>query len=60
MSKITWYLGILLWGISLVLLVAAYTDVWPNHTLSHYRYLLGIGFIVLTGLLKEAYRKRQQ
>ncbi len=47
----------LIWIISLSILVIALTDLIPNNIFKEYKFIIGIGFITITGFIKIAYNK---
>ncbi|HEY3369234.1 MAG TPA: hypothetical protein VGK10_00220 [Prolixibacteraceae bacterium] len=56
-KKIIWIAAILLWLLSLVLLTIALTDLIPNNPLKEYRLIIGIGFITISGFIRNALKK---
>ena len=46
----------LIWISSLIILIAALTDILPENPLKEYRLIVGVGFIAMTGFLGMAYR----
>ncbi len=53
--------GILLWTIvivNLVVLIIALTDIWPNNSLTEYRFLIGISFITFGGFLRQRIKRK--
>lgn len=55
MKKINFTLIALVWIISLIILIIALTDLYPDSILKEYRSSVGIAFITITGLLKLLY-----
>lgn len=55
MKKIIFTLIALIWIISLIILIIALTDLYPDSILKEYRSSVGIAFITITGLLKLLY-----
>ena len=57
MNKTLWILAISIWITSLFILIVALTNVWPNNPFADYKLLVGLLFLMITGLLRIAYRK---
>ena len=57
MKKIPFIILALIWILSLVILIIALTDLFPNNIFVNYRMLVGIVFIAITGFIRIAYRK---
>jgi len=57
MNKIILTLFILIWIFSLFILVISLTNLFPNNPFKEYRFIVGLGFIIITWLLKYAYKK---
>lgn len=55
MKKIILIILVLVWVSSLVILIIALTDLYPNTIFKEFRSSVGIAFITLTGLLKLMY-----
>ena len=55
MKKIAFIILALVWVSSLIILIIALTDIYPNTIFSEYRSSVGIAFIIITGLLKLMY-----
>jgi hypothetical protein len=48
---------VFIWLACLSVLIVTFLDIYPNNPLSSYRYIVGIGFIAISGLLKFAYAR---
>ena len=46
----------LIWILSLIVLAAALIDLFPDNPLKEYRLVVGLGFFVVTQLVRKAYR----
>jgi hypothetical protein len=57
MKKIALITLALIWISSLIILIIALTDLYPNNPFKEYRLSVGIGFIAITGFLKIAYKQ---
>ncbi len=57
MKKITLIILALVWISSLIILIVALTDIFPDNPFKEYRLIVGIGFIVITGFIRIAYRQ---
>ena len=57
MKKIILIAFVLIWILSLSLQVIALTDLIPNNMFTEYRFMISIGFISITGLIKITYSK---
>ena len=55
MKKITFIILVFVWISSLVILIIALTNLYPNTIFKEYRSSVGIAFITITGLLKLIY-----
>jgi hypothetical protein len=58
LPKIFWALGILIWLIMLTILIIALTDIISWNPFKEYRYIIAIGFIAITRLIRNAYKNR--
>jgi hypothetical protein len=47
----------LIWISCLIILIIALTDIVPNNPFKDYRYIVGIGFIAISGFIRMAYRR---
>jgi hypothetical protein len=47
----------IIWTLCLCILVSALTDLIPNNIFKEYKYIISIGFISITGLIRIAYNK---
>ena len=47
----------LIWVSILIILIIALTDLVPNNPFRDYRFIVGIAFIAMTGLIGTAYRR---
>jgi hypothetical protein len=57
MKKITITTLVLVWILSLTVLIVALTEIYPDNIFKDYRLLVGVGFILITGLLRIAIKK---
>lgn len=57
MKKITLIALSIIWIFSLILLIIALTDLFPDNILQNYRLVVGIGFITITGFIRMAFKK---
>ncbi len=58
--KIPWILGLSIWLLSLFILIEAMSVNSPENPFRPYRFIIGIGFIVITGFLRIAYKKTKK
>jgi len=58
--KIIWIFSILIWVIMLIVLTIALTDLIPENPFREYRILIGIGFITISGFIRNAYKNRKR
>jgi len=56
MNKTLWILAISIWITSLFILIIALTNVWPNNPFADYKLVVGLFFLMITGLLRIADR----
>jgi len=59
MTKLFWISAPLIWTISLILLIIALTNIFPNNALKQYSLLIGLGFICISGFIGVLYKKLQ-
>ena len=57
MKKIILISLALIWIVSLSILVIALTDLIPNNIFKEDKFIIGIGFISITGFIKIAYNR---
>jgi len=57
MYIILWVLGLVVWFLSLLILIIALTNIWPNNVFAGYQLIIGILFFNTTALLKLTYSK---
>ena len=57
MKTSLWIFFSVLWFAALLILIVALTDFGPNHLFLEHKFLIVIGFIVVTGLIKASYRR---
>lgn len=55
MKKIILIIIALVWVLALIILIISLTDLYPNTIFKDYRSIIGIGFIVVSGLVKLIY-----
>ncbi|RAJ26693.1 hypothetical protein LX77_00948 [Gelidibacter algens] len=55
MKKIILIIIALVWISALIILIISLTDIYPNTIFKEHRSVVGIGFIVVSGLLKLIY-----
>jgi len=60
LAKIIWTFGILIWVIMLIVLTIALTDLIPENPFREYRIIIGIGFITISGFIRNAYKNRKK
>ena len=58
LTKIIWAFSIFIWLIVLIVLTIALTDLIPDNPFREYGFIIGIGFISLSGFMRNAYKKR--
>lgn len=58
MKKLTKVVLVIIWTLSLAFLVIALTDIYPDNIFKDYKLLVGIGFIMITGLISVAFKKK--
>ncbi|MBA4411309.1 MAG: hypothetical protein Q8S54_14720 [Bacteroidota bacterium] len=56
-SKVFWGIAIIIWIFSLIILIVALTDLIPNNSLKEYRFFIGIGFLTISGFIRQAYKR---
>ncbi|MFT7351433.1 MAG: hypothetical protein ACI9XR_001179 [Flavobacterium sp.] len=57
MKKLYFLLICFIWILALFILIIAITDVYPDNLFKKYKFIVGIGFISLTGFLKIIYNR---
>lgn len=57
--KLLWSIAILAWIANLVILVIALTDVVPNNPFKQYGFIIGLGLVTITGLMRIEYRREK-
>ncbi|WP_258422327.1 hypothetical protein [Aquiflexum gelatinilyticum] len=57
MKKLTKVVLVIVWTLSLAFLIIALTDIYPDNIFKDYKFLVGIGFILITGLISVAFKK---
>ncbi len=57
MKKIILIAFAFIWVLSLIILIIALTDLVPNTIFKDYRFIIGIGFLVVSRFLSIAYQK---
>jgi len=55
-----WVLALLIWLILLIILIDALTINSPENPFRPHRFIIGLGFVALTGLLRIAYKKTKK
>ncbi|WP_321322733.1 hypothetical protein [Labilibaculum sp.] len=58
LTKTIWALGILIWLMMLIILIIALTDIISWNPFKEYRFIIGIGFITVSGFIRIAYKNR--
>lgn len=56
-SKMFWGIAIIIWIFSLIVLTIALTDLIPNNSLKEYRVIIGIGFLTISGFIRQEYKR---
>jgi len=59
-KKVLWVIAIITWMFSLIILVVALTDLFPDNSFKEYRLIIGMGFITVTGFIRIAYKKHRK
>jgi hypothetical protein len=57
MNKLFWISAPLIWIISLVILIIALTNIFPDNQLKQYRLIIGLGFVCISGFIGILYKK---
>ena len=57
MKKLFWIIAPLIWIISTSMLLIATTNLFPGNPLKDYILLIGLGFILVSGLIGSVYRR---
>lgn len=57
MKKITLIILALIWVSSLIILIVALTNLFTNNPFKEYRFIIGIGFLAITGFIGKAYQQ---
>ena len=57
MKKLTKVVLVIVWTLSLAFLIIALTDIYPDNIFKEYKLLVGVGFILITGLIRVAFKK---
>ena len=57
MTKIVVVVLALLWISSLIILIIALTDIYPNNPFEEYKLIVGLGFIAIAGFLRIIYKQ---
>lgn len=58
--KLLWGIAILAWIANLVILAIALTDVVPNNPFEQYGFIIGMGLVTITGLMRNEYRREKK
>jgi len=58
-TKVFWVIAIIIWISSLILLIVAIVDLLPNTSLKENRLIIGIGFLAISGIIRNAYKKQE-
>ena len=58
--KLLWSIAILAWIANLVILIIALTDVVPNNPFKQYGFVIGLGLVTITGLMRVEYRREKK
>lgn len=58
--KLLWNIAILVWITNLVVLIIALTDVVPNNPFKQYGFVIGLGLVTITGLMRIEYRRKKK
>jgi hypothetical protein len=57
MKKLYFLLICTVWSLALFILILALTDIYPDNVFQKHRFIVGIGFISLTGFIKIIYNR---
>ncbi|QED38021.1 hypothetical protein FK178_09925 [Antarcticibacterium arcticum] len=57
MNKFLWVFLALIWIAALIVLIIALTENGSNDVFADYKFIIGIGFIAITGFLRILYKR---
>ncbi|WP_320054538.1 hypothetical protein [uncultured Acetobacteroides sp.] len=58
--KLLWSIAILAWIANMVILIIALTDVVPSNPFKQYSFVIGLGLVTITGLMRIEYRRQNK
>jgi hypothetical protein len=58
MKRIILIIVSIVWIAWLTILTIALTDLVPNNPFKEYRFIIGMGFLTISGFIRQAYRKQ--
>ena len=58
--KIAWSIAILIWISNFIILIIALTGIIPDNPFKKYGFIIGMGLITITGLMRIEYKKQRK